>query len=41
MQVEADWMMRTILGAAKPIMTIKPLAAGRLSLPVGLATVSF
>ncbi len=39
MQVEADWVMRTIRGARKPVMTIKPLAAGRLLPPVGLAFV--
>jgi hypothetical protein len=37
MQVEADWVMRIIRNAAKPVMTIKPLAAGRLLPPVGLA----
>jgi len=37
MQVEADWVMRIILNAKKPVMTIKPLAAGRLLPPVGLA----
>ncbi|MCX7799782.1 MAG: hypothetical protein N2109_05500 [Fimbriimonadales bacterium] len=39
MQVEADWVMRVIRNAAKPVMTIKPLAAGRLLPPVGLAFV--
>ena len=39
MQVEADWMMQTIMNAKKPVMTIKPLAAGRLLPPVGLAFV--
>lgn len=39
MQVEADWVMRTIHNARKPVMTIKPLAAGRLLPPVGLAFV--
>ncbi len=39
MQVEADWVMRTIRTAKKPVMTIKPLAAGRLLPPVGLAFV--
>lgn len=39
MQVEADWVMRTIQNAGKPVMTIKPLAAGRLLPPVGLAFV--
>ena len=39
MQVEADWVMRIIANARKPVMTIKPLAAGRLLPPVGLAFV--
>ena len=39
MQVEADWVMRLIKNAKKPVMTIKPLAAGRLLPPVGLAFV--
>jgi len=39
MQVEADWIMRIIKNAKKPVMTIKPLAAGRLLPPVGLAFV--
>ncbi|MBT3291846.1 MAG: hypothetical protein HN849_10825 [Victivallales bacterium] len=39
MQVEADWVMRMIRNAKKPVMTIKPLAAGRLLPPVGLAFV--
>lgn len=39
MQVETDWVMKIIKNAAKPVMTIKPLAAGRL-LPIsGLAFV--
>ena len=33
MQVEADWVMRIIKRAKKPVMTIKPLAAGRLLPP--------
>ena len=37
MQVEADWVMRVIHNAKKPVMTIKPLAAGRLLPVVGLA----
>jgi hypothetical protein len=37
MQVEADWVMNIIQGANKPVMTIKPLAAGRLLPVVGLA----
>ncbi len=39
MQVEADWVMRIIANAKKPVMTIKPMAAGRLLPPVGLAFV--
>jgi len=39
MQIEADWAMRIIRNAKKPVMTIKPLAAGRLLPPVGLAFV--
>ena len=39
MQVEADWVMRIIRNAQKPVMTIKPLAAGRLLPVVGLAFV--
>jgi hypothetical protein len=39
MQVEADWAMRVIKNARKPVLTIKPLAAGRLLPPVGLAFV--
>ncbi len=39
MQVEADWIMRIIANAKKPVMTIKPLAAGKLLPPVGLAFV--
>jgi len=37
MQVEADWVQRIIANAQKPVMTIKPLAAGRLLPLVGLA----
>ena len=37
MQVEADWVMRIIHHAKKPVMTIKPLASGRLLPLVGLA----
>lgn len=37
MQVEVDWCLRVIRNAAKPVMTIKPMAAGRLAPPVGLA----
>ncbi len=39
MQVEADWVMRVIQNAHKPVMTIKPLAAGKLLPVVGLAFV--
>ncbi|MBN1219088.1 MAG: hypothetical protein JXM69_09170 [Anaerolineae bacterium] len=39
MQVEVDWVMRIIRNAQKPVITIKPLAAGRLLPPVGLAFV--
>jgi hypothetical protein len=39
MQVEADWVMRVIQDAKKPVMTIKPLAAGSLLPVVGLAFV--
>jgi len=39
MQVEADWVLRIIQGARKPVMTIKPMAAGRLLPVVGLAFV--
>ena len=39
MQVEADWVMRVIQHAKKPVMTIKPLAAGRLLPIVGLSFV--
>jgi hypothetical protein len=37
MQMEADWVMRVIRNAKKPVMTIKPLAAGKLLPVVGLA----
>jgi len=39
MQVEVDWVMRVIQHAQKPVMTIKPLAAGKLQPVVGLAFV--
>jgi hypothetical protein len=39
MQVEADWVMRVIRNAKKPVMTIKPLAAGSLLPVVGLSFV--
>lgn len=38
-QVETDWIQRIIRDAKKPVMTIKPLAAGRLMPPTGLAFV--
>lgn len=38
-QVETDWVQRVITNARKPVMTIKPLAAGRLLPPTGLAFV--
>ena len=37
MTIEVDWAMRIIREARKPVMTIKPMAAGRLLPPVGLA----
>lgn len=37
MQVEIDWVHRIIWNARKPVITIKPLAAGRLMPLVGLA----
>jgi len=37
MSVEVDWVMRVISQAKKPVMTIKPMAAGRLLPAVGLA----
>lgn len=39
MQVEADWIMNVIRNAKKPVMTIKPLAAGRLMPIVGFSFV--
>ena len=39
MQVETDWVMKIIQKAKKPVMTIKPLAAGRLLPIAGLAFV--
>lgn len=39
MQVEVDWVMRIIQNAQKPVMTIKPLAAGRLMPVVGMTFV--
>lgn len=37
MQIEVDWVQRMIWNARKPVITIKPLAAGRLPPLVGLA----
>jgi len=37
MQIEIDWVHRMIWKRAKPVLTIKPLAAGRLPPLVGLA----
>ncbi|MDA0708954.1 MAG: hypothetical protein O3B73_01940 [bacterium] len=39
MQVEVDWVMQVIQKAEKPVMTIKPLAAGRLMPIVGMTYV--
>lgn len=39
MLVEVDWIMRVIRNVKKPVMTIKPLAAGKLLPPVELAFV--
>ncbi len=39
MQIEADWVQRIITNAQKPVMTIKPLAAGKLLPIVGMAFV--
>jgi hypothetical protein len=39
MQVEVDWVQRIITGAKKPVMTIKPLAAGHLRPLQGLTFV--
>jgi len=38
-QVETDWLQNVFHKAKKPVMTIKPLAAGRLLPPTGLAFV--
>jgi hypothetical protein len=38
-QVETDWIQKVIQNAKNPVMTIKPLAAGRLLPPTGLAFV--
>lgn len=37
MTIEVDWVHSIILNAAKPVLTIKPMAAGRLIPLVGLA----
>jgi hypothetical protein len=37
MQIEVDWVHRMIWQAKRPVMTIKPMAAGRLHPLVGLA----
>ena len=37
MQIEIDWVQRMIWRAQKPVITIKPLAAGKLPPLVGLA----
>ena len=39
MQVEVDWIMQVIKKAKKPVMTIKPLAAGKLMPVVGMTYV--
>ena len=39
MPIETDWEMRIIRQAKKPVIVIKPMAAGRLLPPVGLAFV--
>jgi len=39
MHLEVDWVMRIIQRAQKPVMTIKPLAAGRILPVVGLTHV--
>ncbi len=38
-QVESDWVQRVIQNAKKPVMTIKPLAAGRMLPVTGLTFV--
>ena len=38
-QVETDWVARIINGTPKPVMCIKPLAAGRVLPPTGLSFV--
>jgi len=37
MQIEVDWVHRTIWNSKKPVLTIKPMAAGRLMPLAGLA----
>lgn len=37
MQIEVDWVHRMIWGRKKPVITIKPMAAGRLMPLVGMA----
>jgi hypothetical protein len=37
MQIEVDWVHRSIHQAGRPVMTIKPMAAGRVTPLVGLA----
>ena len=37
MQIEIDWVNRMIWNAKKPVITIKPLASGKLPVLVGLA----
>lgn len=39
MQMEIDWVMRIIQKAEKPVIVIKPLAAGQVLAPVGLSFV--
>jgi len=39
MQIEVDWIWRSIHNAKRPVMVIKPMAAGRLHPLVGLAFV--
>lgn len=39
MQIEVDWVQRVILGAKKPVMTIKPFAAGQVRPLQGLTFV--
>ena len=38
-QIEPDWLHRIFLGAKKPVLTIKPLAAGKLHPLAGLTYV--